>query len=291
MTRSEEFCNPKSVTDKPYTVKIKKVVQNTQKIKSFFFDFAPNGYRVNILPGQFLMIWIPGFDEIPMSIAYIGPNEELGITVQNVGEATSKLHSLQKGDYLGVRGPYGNAYLYTHDFSVIIGGGVGLASLRELILGVYKHSIDKPVVIIGAKTEKELLYMDEFRKIGPNFQFDVCTDDGSCGYAGFVTQYFEEHVLDFIKMAKGNDKITVYTCGPEVMMYKIFEICEKHGIKMQASLERMMRCGFGLCGLCILDPIGVKVCQDGPVFDSEILRKTIDFGKFKRDVTGHKIPQ
>ena len=75
------------------------------------------------------------------------------------------------------------------------------------------------------------------------------------------------------------------------MMKKVFDICEKNGIEVQASLERMMRCGFGLCGLCVLDPLGIKVCQNGPIFTSDILRKTDDFGNYIRDFSGEKIKE
>lgn len=287
--KNDRIINPHSATDKPFTTKIKRIKKNTPSIKTFWLDYAPNGHPVNMLPGQFFMVWIPGSDEIPMSISYIGPNEEVGITVQNVGETTELMHQLKIGDYIGIRGPYGTPFDYRGDFSVFIGGGVGTAALRELIVGAFKHFVEKPIVIIGAKTENELLFKSEFEDIDAKFQYAPCTDDGSCGHSGFVTEYFDKHIKDIIEMAGDNSKITVYTCGPEIMMYKIFQTCEKHNINMQASLERMMRCGFGICGLCVLDPTGLKVCQDGPVFASNILRKTYDFGKKKRTFSGEKV--
>ena len=89
---------------------------------------------------------------------------------------------------------------------------------------------------------------------------------------------------------KDFSKLIVYACGPEIMLYKLFQVCEKHQIEYYASLERIMRCGTGLCGLCALDPLGLLVCKDGPIFSSEILRELEDFGKFKRDFSGKKIP-
>ena len=70
----------------------------------------------------------------------------------------------------------------------------------------------------------------------------------------------------------------------------LLRVCEKHNIEYYASLERIMRCGCGLCGLCAIDPLGLLVCKDGPVFSLEILRKIKDFGKHKRDFSGKKIP-
>ncbi|MHA1340124.1 MAG: dihydroorotate dehydrogenase electron transfer subunit [Promethearchaeota archaeon] len=289
MTRNKEQFNPISATDKPYTTKIKKIIQNTPSIKTFLFDFAPDGFPVNILPGQFLMVWIPDVDEIPMSVSYIGPGAQLGITVQKVGDATNKMHNLMKGDYIGIRGPYGNSFIFNHDYSIIIGGGVGTAPLRELVKGIAEYSKLPTIVINGAKTKSELLYHDEFKNYKENIIYYPCTDDGTLGFSGFVTDLFEQKCKEFISQAGDPSKITVYTCGPEIMMKKIFDICVKNNIKIQASLERMMRCGFGLCGLCVLEPMGMKVCQDGPVFDTKILLNIHDFGKFYRDMTGKKI--
>ncbi|MHA1729819.1 MAG: dihydroorotate dehydrogenase electron transfer subunit [Promethearchaeota archaeon] len=278
--------------DKPYTTKIKKIIINTPKIRTYKFNFAPTGIRTEISPGQFLMVWIPGVDEIPMSVSFIGEDTELGITVKNTGDATNKLHQLKEGDYIGVRGPYGSGFKYFEaNFSVVIGGGVGIASLRELILKINNYNPGRLLMIMGAQNKQELLYLPEFLNIFGDSMLKICTDDGSSGFHGFIPDYFEQHISEICVQAGSPEQITVYSCGPEMMMKKVFGLCEKYGIKMQASLERMMRCGFGLCGLCVLDPLGVKVCQDGPVFESKILRKIEDFGKNKRTITGEKIKE
>ncbi|MFX0043053.1 MAG: dihydroorotate dehydrogenase electron transfer subunit, partial [Candidatus Hodarchaeota archaeon] len=72
-------------------------------------------------------------------------------------------------------------------------------------------------------------------------------------------------------------------------IYKVFQLCERYNIELQASLERIMRCGCGICGLCAIDPLGLLVCKDGPIFDLNTLKKMEDFGKYKRDFTGKKI--
>ncbi len=85
------------------------------------------------------------------------------------------------------------------------------------------------------------------------------------------------------------NQITVYACGPEIMLKRVFEICEGHNVQCQLSLERMMRCGFGVCGLCALEPSGLLVCRDGPVFTNSDLRNCTDFGKKHRDFSGREI--
>ena len=120
-----------------------------------------------------------------------------------------------------------------------------------------------------------------------DLEFHFCTDDGSFGDKGFATDIFENLIKDLdIEVVKNS---VVYTCGPEVMMYKILQICEEKRIEMYASLERIMRCGCGLCGLCVLDPLGLLVCKDGPVFNLDNLVEIKDFGKYKRDFSGKRI--
>jgi dihydroorotate dehydrogenase electron transfer subunit len=81
----------------------------------------------------------------------------------------------------------------------------------------------------------------------------------------------------------------IYTCGPEQMMRKVFDLAEKHGIALEASLERLMRCAIGLCGSCVVGKY--RVCRDGPVFNDVRLREVkAEFGKSKRDFDGRKIP-
>ena len=100
----------------PTIAKIKEIKQESAEIKTFLFD-----YPKKTIPGQFFMIWIPGVDEVPMSVSYITKKIK-GFTFRNVGEATDKLCRLQTGDKIGVRGPYGNGFringIYLTEFSL-----------------------------------------------------------------------------------------------------------------------------------------------------------------------------
>jgi len=106
----------------------------------------------------------------------------------------------------------------------------------------------------------------------------VATEDGSEGHGGLVTELMEAEL-------KGKKFESILTCGPERMMYAVVSSGVKRGIRVQASLERHMKCGFGICGSCVLDSIGLRVCSDGPVFDGTTLLKS-EFGKRKRDASG-----
>ncbi|TFG20373.1 MAG: dihydroorotate dehydrogenase electron transfer subunit, partial [Promethearchaeota archaeon] len=242
-------------------------------------------------PGQFLMVWVPGVDEVPMSISGYDEDGTWNITVKNVGECTNAMHQLKVGDYFGIRGPLGNSFQYPKEkFQkiILIGGGIGMAPIRFLAYELHKEKVPF-VVIHGAKYKNELLYMNEFNSFKNDYNaIYYCTDDGSIGEKGLATETFEKILEDYSEKQLSNAQ--VYTCGPEIMMHKVFQVCEKYNIELQASLERVMRCGCGLCGLCALDPLGLLVCKDGPVFNSWDLRKLIDFGKFTRDFTGKKTP-
>ncbi len=274
------------------TVKIHRILNECEGIKTIIFN-AKKGNSENYIhpkPGQFLMIWVPGVDEVPMSISAYDDNGNWAITVKNVGECTNAIHNLKIGDYIGVRGPLGNHFKLpenNHKKIFLIGGGIGMAALKSLS-AVLKKGNFKYTIIEGAKTDINLMYMDEFQVYNegsPEFHF--CTDDGSYGLEGTASEIFEK-ILEKYKQEELAQAIA-YTCGPEKMMFKIMQICEKKNIELQASLERIMRCGCGLCGLCALDPLGLLVCKDGPVFSSEYLKKIQDFGVNKRDFSGKKI--
>jgi dihydroorotate dehydrogenase electron transfer subunit len=111
---------------------------------------------------------------------------------------------------------------------------------------------------------------------------EVTTDDGSEGFFGFTTQRMEQLIQD-----KDQQFDLVITCGPEVMMKKVVELAVKAQIPVQASLERYMKCGIGICDACAIN--GYQVCRDGPVFNGEHLAKLEEFGKHQRDVCGRTI--
>ena len=125
--------------------------------------------------------------------------------------------------------------------------------------------------IQGARSEQFILYPGRFRN-----KPHICTDDGSAGHQGFVTDLLEKK-LESMKKNRKKTFDMVYACGPEIMMYRVFQICDAHKISCQVSLERYMRCGFGVCGACVCGK--QVVCRDGPVFNSDVLRTMSDFNR------------
>ena len=252
-------------TDIPQIIPISDVVQEGKGQKSFFFK-----HSLYSKPGQFVMVWIPGLDEKPMAVSYWN-KKEFAFTSQTIGKFTNRLDKLKKGDGVGIRGPYGNSFSNDHN-ACIVGGGVGMASVSTLI-----DILKNPFIINGARSKEYLIYLKRYN----DKNMIITTDDGGYGRKGFTTDVLGE-VLSQNKKIK-----IVYTCGPEVMMKKVLEICKKYKVECEASLERMMKCGFGVCGACMVnDRI---VCMDGPIFNSKLLNKMSEFGNFARLKSGKKV--
>jgi len=264
-----------SVKHEPYKVlKIEKVVDEAKDIKTFILR-----HNLQAKPGQFVLVWIPRIDEKPFSISF-QDNERIGITVFGIGPFTKKFNRLSTGDKIGIKGPYGNPFSIEGENIVLVGGGCGSASLAFLA-DELKKAGKNITFIIGAKSKQHVLY-EERMKIS-DIKTIITTDDGSTGIKGFTTDV----LLDLIK-EKGNIDM-VYTCGPELMMKKVLEICSKNNIPAQFSLERYMKCGIGICGQCCVDDTGIRVCKEGPVLTKDQVNKIKEFGKYHRDASGAKI--
>ena len=216
-------------------------------------------------PGQFLMLWIPGIDEIPLSVLNAG-NGEVKFSVKAVGDATRHLHRLNVGDILGVRGPFGNNFTESRGRVLLVGGGTGTAPLLFLAKRLASKA-DRLSYVIGAKTKNELIFMEELDFLCTSENRIAATEDGSYGLECLATAPLEA----LLEKERFN---MIYTCGPERMMRKVFDLAEEKKLAMEASLERLMRCGIGLCGSCMIGKY--RVCRDGPVFASSQLAEMKD---------------
>jgi dihydroorotate dehydrogenase electron transfer subunit len=239
--------------------------------QTLFFDAS-----LEATPGQFVMIWVPGVDEVPMSISHIG--EETGITVRPVGEATKTLCALQKGGRVRLRGPFGRGFNIKGDRPILVAGGVGIAPLLPLASVLVDNDIS-PIAILGAKTKGELVLTDAIKEIGVETLFS--TDDGTLGHKGTASALLEETIDSAGKID------TIYTCGPEQMIASVAGTAAKWSIWGQAALERIMKCGIGLCGSCAINH--ELVCRNGPVFDLTDLKGLREFGNAKRDSSGRLV--
>ena len=253
---------------------IEKVIDETPTVRTLVFS---DEIMPKVLPGQFAMVWVPGINELPMSVMVSLDEGKAAFTVRKHGSASTGLFNVEKGQQIGVRGPYGNSFDVKSGKLLLVGGGTGLVPMMRLLTNL--KSTDDVTLLIGAKTKNEVFFEDFAKQLLKNntHKIIISTDDGSYGEKGFVTDLVE-------KLVEENQFDAVYTCGPEIMMYKTVSIAHSKGIFVQASLERMMKCGVGICGSCCMGED--LVCRDGTVFDGDHLLSNQEFGQFYRNKAG-----
>jgi dihydroorotate dehydrogenase electron transfer subunit len=254
--------------------RIRPVLENIQETPSTvtlrFDDPGPAE------PGQFVMLWLPGDDELPMSLSYTEGRK--GVTVKAMGATSRRLLSLTSGRPIGVRGPYGNRFDLSPRRVLIVGGGSGTAVLAPAAEAASARG-SEVTAALGATTAAELLFAERLSASG--IAVHLATDDGSRGHTGYVTAVADE-LLDRERFD------AVWTCGPEVMMRKVLASARKAGVRAFGSVERQMKCSLGLCDACALGPY--HVCIDGPVFPGGVLEAEEEFGRYKRDPSGRRVP-
>jgi len=226
------------------------------------------------------MLWIPGIDEIPLSIMDVDGGR-VSVSVKLVGDATKHLHGIETGEVVGVRGPFGDCFSENKGRVLLVGGGTGTAPLLFLAKRLAAKS-ERLAFVMGAKTNTELLFLNDLDSICPGKSLITTTEDGTFGLQCLVTEPLE-------KLLTKEKFDMMYSCGPELMVRKIFDLAEKFRVPIEASLERLMRCGIGLCGSCVIGKY--RVCRDGPVFNAEQLREMKDeLGISKLGFDGSRIP-
>jgi anaerobic sulfite reductase subunit B len=224
-------------------------------------------------PGQFAMLTAFGVGEVPISVSGLGDSgggraRRLEHTLRAVGAVTRALHAAQPGSLIGVRGPFGIGWDVASAAGrdiVIVAGGIGLAPLRPVVLTALadRSRYGRIVLLVGARTPGDLLYIDElerWRRAGVEVAITVDRADTNwSGQVGLVTALIEPAGL-------APDNSVALVCGPDVMMRFTADALAARGIpvnRIRVSLERNMRCGVGWCGHCQLGPL--LVCRDGPV--------------------------
>ena len=270
----------------PRTYRIKAIKQETEMVRTFTFDGS-----LGAKPGQFVMVWLPGVDEVPMSVAY-DDGATTRITFFAVGDMTNELAKSKVGDLVGLRGPFGTFYTWEAGQHIaLVAGGYGAAPMYFVAKEAVQNGCTLEV-IVGARSKEHLLYIKELEGL-PNTSIHVATNDGSEGYKGYNVDILEKLLeacnTEGKKKAKGSDSIDqVFACGPEMMLLKLSEITAKYKVPSQLSLERYMKCGYGICGNCTVDPLGIQLCTQGPVVKNERCLEITEFGKYHRDDLGKK---
>jgi ferredoxin--NADP+ reductase len=213
-------------------------------------------------PGQFVIVRRgPGGERIPLTIADVDKAAgTISLVIQAIGKSTHELTSLNVGDAItDIAGPLGTpTHLLTAGHAVCVGGGVGTAVVYPIAQALAANGV-KVTSIIGGRSKEWVIYEDELRAAG---EVIVCTDDGSYGRHGFVTEALKEQCE-----AGGIDE--VFAIGPVPMMRACSEMTRPFAIKTTVSLNSIMIDGTGMCGGCRVSIAGKTeyACCDGPEFD------------------------
>lgn len=251
---------------------ITKITQETPDVKTFCVTAPGGGKLFEHMPGQCAMVCVPGVGEAMFSITSSPTNKEYQeFSIKKCGVLTGCLHSLEVGDEITVRGPYGNNFPVDTELKgknlLFIAGGIGLAPLRSVINYVLDNRDDYGTVDIlyGSRSADDLVKLKEIQEVWaktPGVNVHLTIDrpqEGWDGHVGFVPSYLKE-------IGFSTDK-TALVCGPPIMIKFVLAGLEELGFNRSqcyTTLELRMKCGIGKCGRC---NIGSKyVCKDGPVF-------------------------
>jgi sulfite reductase subunit B len=258
----------------PIEAKIQDIIQETPTIKTFVLK--PNS-DFSFQTGQFIELTVPGMGEAPFTPSSDPCVKEIiDVTIMNVGRVTYKLHNIDTGETLGIRGPFGQGYPldeFKGKDILIVGGGVGLAPLRSLLFSLFSDidNYNKVVLRYGARAPSDIIYKNSLPEWARKKKVDIVTsvdvgDSTWKGNVGLVTTILNGLPVDL-------KKAVAIVCGPPIMMkfvtLKLLDI----GFAPQdiyLSMEKSMSCGLGKCGHCRIGKY--YICKDGPVFTYEQLK-------------------
>jgi len=255
---------------KAFQIKAKIISQKKLKGNYWQLEFESKIIAKNALPGQFVNVKVnAGIEPLlrrPLSIHKV-KGAIIQLLYEALGPGTQILSSRKPGEFLDLIGPLGNGFNYSKfnknavKKNILIAGGMGVA---PLIFLAEKLKLSKPVVLIGARTQEQILCLQEFKVLGA--QVKLATDDGSVGFKGRVTDLLR-NVLTQVKPQ------SIFSCGPHPMLKAVAQVARENKINAQLSLESHMACGIGAClGCAVLTRDGYKrACKDGPVFLSQEL--------------------
>jgi NAD(P)H-flavin reductase len=257
----------------PHWAEIVKIIPEAEGVSTFHFKFTDPELqnRYYFEPGQFNMLYVPGYGEaaISMSSNLEYSSGLLVHTIRHIGNVTKSISRLKVGDVVGIRGPFGTSWPLKaiEGMDIVIAcGGIGLPPLRGAIHHIIQNRAryGKVILLYGARTPNDLMYPSEYETWKKaDFDMQVTVDRGDdtwTGRVGVVPMWFYHFRVDPHKTA-------VLTCGPEIMMrFVIYEALARRVPSDQIfiSLERNMKCGQGACGHCQQGPY--FICKDGPVF-------------------------
>lgn len=251
----------------PAQIKAKIISNKRFKDNYWHLEFESRVVAGRALPGQFVNIKVSdGIEPLlrrPLSL-HGTEGSRVRLFYEVLGRGTQILSSRKPGELLDVIGPLGNGFPVLKQAPILVAGGMGVAPLVFL---AKKIRSSKPLVLIGARTKRNILCAQEFKALGCIVK--IATDDGSAGFKGRVT----ELLVQVLRQAPSAKRLAIYACGPRPMLKAVAAIACENNIDSWFSLEEHMACGIGACLGCVVSTkSGYKrVCKDGPVFSGREL--------------------
>lgn len=214
---------------------------------------------LSVACGQFAHVYVPGKSlRRPISVCD-ATGGVLRLVYQVKGEGTKIMSQLQPGGTVDVLAPLGNGFTVRQGKRYcLIGGGIGVPPMLYTA-----KQCDNPLIITGFRSQSLVILQDDFKALGETL---LCTDDGSAGVKGFVTDLLRARI---------DEVDEVCACGPTPMLKAVAAVCRKYGKPCQISLEERMGCGVGACLVCAVkvrkngEEVMQHVCKNGPVFNAE----------------------
>jgi len=262
----------------PIEAGVEKIISETPNIKTFVLKPSQ---KIKFQTGQFVQLTIPGVGEAPFTPSSSpSQTEKIELTVMKVGLLTAQLHGIREGEMVGIRGPYGRGYPFDEFYDkeiLILGGGVGMAPLRSLLLTLIENldRLRRIVLCYGARTPEDIVYKSAFPEWKKNKKLEILRSVDKTAPGWDETEGLVTVLLDKIRMDLKNSVAVV--CGPPIMMkfgtLKLLDLGYRPE-NIYLSMEKNMSCGLGKCGHCALGKF--YVCKDGPVFRYDLIKDVPD---------------
>lgn len=262
----------------PQDAVVTDVKQESADTRTLTLALTDPQAEMRFTPGQFNMLGLAGFGEVPLTFTELARGREFAHTVRGIGRVTKALLKVKPGEHVQVRGPFGSQWpwegLAGKDV-IVVAGGAGIVPLRPFLQRVFanRQAVGRMQILYGARAPEQMLFRVDIPawRAQPDTDVRLVVDDAPPGTAwegkvGVVTDLF-----DHPSAAPFGQ--TALVCGPELMMRFVVHELLLRGMRpaqIYLSMERRMKCGVAHCGHCQLGPF--YVCKDGPVFSYSQLR-------------------
>lgn len=241
-------------------------IERTESLSGSYFRMRlVTGWDENFVPGQFVMIRVPGCDVFlrrPFGIVGVEKGV-LEICFKVVGKGTQALSGVKAGEKICVLGPLGNGFTFKDEFAtgILVAGGYGIVPLVPLARALTKTG-KKAILYYGGRSSSDILYESEIKSTGAELK--VTTEDGKKGVKGMVTDLLSKEI-------SGYNKPALFSAGPKGLLMEVAKMAKSLKIPAQLSMDEYMACGIGVCLGCVVKTGNgkfVRVCREGPVFDA-----------------------